>query len=90
MKLFSLPHFTGTQLVYGAFVLYANYQFFKWVFGTARAVLSSQFINTIFRRLTPKSVVQARINKEKQRRLDEKLLKEKQHLEALEIHRKYE
>ena len=77
----------GTQIVYIAFAIYANYQFFKWVFGTLKAVAFSDFTNNLIRRLTPRSVIQKRIRLEKIRQLEEKRQKEKDHQDVLESRR---
>jgi hypothetical protein len=85
-----LTHFTGTQLVYIAFAIYANYQVFKWLYNAVKFVATSHLLNVLVHKLTPKSIIQQRIQDKKQMILDEKVRKEKQHQEALEIHRKYE
>jgi len=85
-----LPHFTGTQLVYIAFAIYANYQVFKWLYKAVKFAATSSLLNSIILKLTPKSVIQQRIQAKKQMIVDEKDRKEKQHQEALETHRKYE
>ncbi len=84
------PFFNGSQLIYAAFVLYANYQVFKWIYQAVKLVATSNFLNTLIHKLTPKSVIQRRIQEKKQMIIDEKDRKEKNHQEALELHRKYQ
>lgn len=84
------PYFSGSQLIYAAFVLYANYQVFKWIYQAVKFVATSNFLNALIHKLTPKSIIQQRIQEKKQMIIDEKDRKEKNHQEALEIHRKYE
>ncbi len=87
-------HFNCWQLIYVAFAIYANCQVFKWIFGAVKTVATSNFLKTLVFKLTPNSVIQKRSEKRielvKQQKIEEKLLKEKKHQEALEIHRKYQ
>lgn len=88
------PYFNGWQLTYVAFAIYANYQVFKWIFGAVKTVATSDFLRILVFKLTPNSVIQKRreqgIELAKRQKIEEKRLKEKQHQEALEIHRKYQ
>ena len=86
-------HFNGWQLTYVAFAIYANYQVFKWLFCAVKTVATSDFQRTLVFNFTPNSVIQKRREKRielaKRQKIEEKYLKEKQHQEALELHRKY-
>lgn len=87
-------HFGGWQLTYAALGIYANYQFFKWILGAVKTVATSDFLKTLAYKLTPNSIIQKRREKRieltRRQKIEEKHLKEKQHQEALEIHRKYQ
>jgi hypothetical protein len=86
-------HFNGWQLVYAAFAIYANYKVFKWFFGAVKSVATSDFLRTLVFKLTPNSVIQKRREKRidlaRLQKNEEQWFKEKQHQEALEIHRTY-
>jgi hypothetical protein len=80
---------SGSQMLYLAFMAYANYQVLKWAFKFLKTVATSDFLSVLIYKLTPSSVIQKRIVREKLRKHHEKKQKEKQHQEALELHRKY-
>lgn len=82
-------HLSGSQMLYLVFVAYANYQVLKWIFKFLKNVATSDFLRVIIYKLTPSSVIQKRIVREKLRKHHEKKQKEKEHQEALESHRKY-
>lgn len=82
-------HLNGSQMLYLVFVAYANYQVLKWIFKFLKNVATSDFLGVLIYKLTPSSVVQKRIVREKLRKHHEKKKKEKEHQEALESHRKY-
>ncbi len=94
IKHLGISHFSGAQLLYVAFVFYANYQVLKWVFGAVKLIASSNFLTLLAYKLTPNSVLekqrQKRIEAQKLKVIEEKYQKDKNHQEALEIHRKYE
>lgn len=82
-------HLSGSQMLYLAFVAYANYQVLKWIFKILKNVATSDFLSIFIYKLTPSSIIQKRIIREKLQKHHEKKQKEKQHQEALELHRKY-
>ena len=84
-----MSQLNGSHLLYVAFVFYANYQVFKWVFNAVKTVATSSFINTISYKLTPKSVIKKQEVRQKLKVYNEKKQKEKDHQESLENHRKY-
>jgi hypothetical protein len=88
-KLFDIYHLSGSQLLYLAFVFSANYQVLKWIFKFLKNVATSDLMSTLIFILTPSSVIQKRIVREKLRKHHEKKKKEREHQEALESHRKY-
>ena len=71
-------------------VLYANYQFIKWIFKSIRTAISSSFSKNLIKRLTPKSVVQKRIQTQNKKIIDTKNQEIKDHEEARERARKYQ
>lgn len=77
------------QIATLVFVVYANYQFLKWVFLAIKEVATSDLLGVVVFKLTPTSVIKKR---EVRRKLEIHHLrkqKEKAHQEALESHRKY-
>jgi hypothetical protein len=82
-------HLSGSQMLFLAFMAYANYQVLKWAFKFLKTVATSDFLSVLIYKLTPSSVIQKRIVRGKLRKHHEKKQKEKQHQEALESHRKY-
>ncbi len=61
----------------------------KWIFKFLKSVVTSDFLAAVIYKLTPSSVIQKRLVKEKLRKNHEKKQKEKEHQDALESHRKY-
>ena len=86
---FDIYHLSGSQLLYMAFVFYANYQILRWIFKFLKHVATSDFLSVLVYKLTPNSVVQKRIVREKLKKHHEKKQREKQQQETLEVHRKY-
>jgi len=80
---------TGSQVLYLAFMVYANYQVLKWFARLLKNVATSEVIGNLIYKLTPKSVIQKRGVREKLQKHQEKLQRKKDHQEALERHRKY-
>lgn len=89
MKQNLFSHLSGSQMLYVVFIAYANYQVLKWIFKFLKSVVTSDFLAAVIYKLTPSSVIQKRLVKEKLRKNHEKKQKEKEHQDALESHRKY-
>lgn len=89
IKQFGISHLSGSQLLYVAIVFYANYQVLKWIFKFLKNIATSDFLSVFIYKLTPSTVIQKRIVREKLHKHHEKKKKEKEHQEALELHRKY-
>ena len=86
---YPFSHLSGSQMLYLAFVAYANFQVLKWIFKFSKSVITSDLLGVVVFKLTPKSVIQKRLVMEKLRKYHEKNEKLKKHQDALENHRKY-
>ena len=82
-------HLSGSQMLYLVFIAYANYQVLKWLFKFLKYVVTSDVLAVIIYKLTPSSVIEKKLVREKLRKHHEKKQKEKEHQDALESHRKY-
>lgn len=49
---------SGSQMLYLAFIAYANYQVLKWVFKFLKNVATSDFLSVLIYKLTPSSIIQ--------------------------------
>lgn len=89
IKQLGVSHLSGSQLLYIAFVAYANYQVSKWILVKLRNFLGSDFLRQVIFKMTPQSVLQKREVRRKLKIHHARIKKEKDHKEALELHRRY-